>query len=316
MNDEIEQIIVDCLSQHYGLQASVDRLRGENLNYLVCTNNDKKYVLKVVDDHMPSSVVNMEAAVIEHAISAGISVKLPRIRKNMSRKYETRIEIHNSDFNRARLLEFVPGIELQDIADISDELYENTGKFIAEFDLALADFDHPAAHRTHRWDLANLSQHKNFNSLINDRKKKALLDWSFKNYEQAAAVHFAELPKQYIHGDANRENLMTDGKSITGLVDFGDGCYNPAICELAICLAYLMQGPTQPFRIADLVTRAYGSVRPLMQIEQDVLMPLVAGRLACTISMANQRKLIDPENPNWFGGEESAWNLLQLIHDS
>ena len=315
MNDEIEHIIVSCLDEHYGLKASVDRLRGENLNYLVCTDSGEKYVLKVVDDHMPSSVVEMEAAVIEHAISGGFSARLPKIRKNMSRKYETRINIPKSGFNRARLIDFVPGTELIDIADISHKLFENTGKCMAEFNNVMADFDHPAAHRTHRWDLANASQHKKYNSLITDRNKRVLLEWAFKNYEQSAASYFAQLPSQYIHGDGNKENLMTDTKRIIGLVDFGDGCFNPTICELAICLAYLMQDQPKPFEIANLVTRGYESVRPLSQIEEDVLFPLVCGRLACTVSMANQRKHVDPDNPNWFGGEASAWQLLAQIHD-
>jgi Ser/Thr protein kinase RdoA (MazF antagonist) len=62
----------------------------------------------------------------------------------------------------------------------------------------------------------------------------------------------------------NRENILVRGDRVTGLLDFGDNCFNPVVCDLAICLAYVK---------------------------------------------------MDPDNPNWFGSEESAWDLLVTLRD-
>jgi len=54
-------------------------------------------------------------------------------------------------------------------------------------------------------------------------------------------------------------------------------------------------------------------VRALSEAERAVLLPLVCGRLVTSIAVSTERRGIDPGNPNWFGGEDSAWKLLQTL---
>jgi len=111
----------------------------------------------------------------------------------------------------------------------------------------------------------------------------------------------------------NRENILVRGDQVTGLVDFGDSCSNPTICDLAICLAYIMMDREDPLETAAIVTRAYHETRPLTEAEFSVLLPLVCGRLATSIAISASRRTIDPDNPNWFGSEESSRDLLQKL---
>jgi len=85
-NHEREASILQCLCDHYGIEGSLSRLPGENINYLVKVDDEARYVLKIVGENMPSEVVAMECAAIEHAASNGFEFKLPRILKNKNNK--------------------------------------------------------------------------------------------------------------------------------------------------------------------------------------------------------------------------------------
>ena len=82
------------------------------------------------------------------------------------------------------------------------------------------------------------------------------------------------------------------------------------MCDLAISLPYLMMRGDDPLQIAGTILEGYQGVRPLSETELDLLYPLVCARLAVSVCVANKRKTIDPDNPNWFGGEGAAWRLL------
>jgi len=175
-------------------------------------------------------------------------------------------------------------------------------------------FDHPAAHRNHRWNLAEAGQHRDKISLVEDPEKQALLAWGFDAWERVKN-DLKSLQWQFIHGDMNRENILVRGDRVTGLVDFGDSCFNPVVCDLAICLAYVMMDRDDPLETAAIVTGAYHEIRPLTEAELSVLLPLVCGRLAVSIAVSMSRRRIAPDNPNWFGSEKSAWDLLVTLRD-
>lgn len=311
--ERMEKIILQCLSDHYGIEGSVSRLPGENLNYLVSSMDGSRFVFKIVDDDMPAAIVVMENEIIEHAVSGGFRLKLPRILKNRLGYIETRIEIRKNTENRARLIEFIRGTLLDDMSDISLETRKNLGVSLAEFDLVMQDFDHPAAHRNHRWNLAEAGQHRAKLALIEEPARRELLAWAFDLWASDAKPKLAELPHQIIHGDAHGENILMSGNSLVGLVDFGDCCFNPTICELGVCLPYMMMGRDNPEQIAIDIISAYHRVRPLSKEECAVILPLICGRLAVTVSVAAERRRIDPSHPNWFDGEENAWNFLRYL---
>ena len=307
-----ENTIRQCLQDHYGLGGRLERLAGENLNYLLTTETGLRHVVKIVDEDMPAAVVEMEFAALEFAAEAGFPVKLPKIIQNKFGNIETGIKILSKSAYRLRLISFIPGIVFENISDISEFLSRNVGETLARYHLAMQDFDHPAAHRNHRWNLARADQHRDKLNLINNSGKKILMTWGFDTWD-GVKNSLDRLPWQFIHGDMNRENILVEGDRVTGLVDFGDACFNPVSCDLAICLTYLMMDRDDPLDVMSTVMEGYLGVRPLDRLERDVLLPLVCGRLATSIAVSTARRTIDPDNPNWFGGEDSAFALLQAL---
>jgi Ser/Thr protein kinase RdoA (MazF antagonist) len=310
----IEESVLQCLRDSYQITGTLLRLSGENLNYLVTTKEGLHYVAKVVDDDMPAEVVELEFEASKYAISMGFELQLPEIVQNIYGKIETGIKIHIKDVQRLLLLTYVSGIVLDNVPDISVELLQNLGKSLARYNIVMQGFDHPAAHRSHRWSLVEVGRHRDKISLVENAEKRALLEWGFSAWKQVEN-ELETLPWQFIHGDMNPENILVEGDHVTGLVDFGDACLNPLICELAICLTYIMMDRDDPLEAARIVTRAYDETLPLSDAELSVLIPLICGRLASSIAIAAARRKIDPDNPNWFGSEESAWELLAKLRN-
>jgi Ser/Thr protein kinase RdoA (MazF antagonist) len=310
----IENTVLECLAENYGISGAIERLSGENLNYLLTTSQGARYVVKIVDEDMPPEVVEMEFEAMEYAVSAGFSLELPRTVQNINRNIETGINIHKNHLYRLRLLSFIKGTVLENLSDISSILLKNIGISLARYNLAMQGFDHPASHRSHRWNLTEAGQHRDKITLVEDPERQALLAWGFDAWQQAES-ELKSLPWQFIHGDMNPENILVTGDRVSGLVDFGDSCFNPVVCDLAICLAYIMMDQDDPLETAAIVTRAYHEIRGLSDAELAVLLPLICGRLASSIAVSAARRTIDPDNPNWFGSEESAWSLLGIIRD-
>lgn len=306
---DVEKIVLECLLENYGLDGTLTRLSGENLNYLLFLKNGDRLVVKIVDDGMPAEVVEMESEALNYAGFSGFRLKLPKIVENFDRKIETGIKIRINSSERLRVIEYIKGVEIENISDISMKLVKNVGKIIAEFNQAMLGFSHPAAYRSHRWNLAETGQHLDKVSLVNDLEKRALLQWGFGQWLRVENM-LEGLPWQFIHGDLNRENILVDQGRICGLVDFGDSCMNPTVCDLAIALTYFMMDQDNPLEPARILIDGYEETRVLEAPERFVLIPLVCGRLAASISISHERRLIDPDNPNWFSSEQPAWRLL------
>ena len=307
-----EQSVLDCLAANYGIRGGLTRLPGENLNFLVEGPTGEKQVVKVVDHHMPSAVVAMESAAMKHAVSGGFVPHLPEFVENKYGNLETGIKIRLNEDYRLIVMKFIYGTEMSSLPDISKHLLFELGKTVAAFNRVMENFDHPAAHRNHRWNLAEAGQHREKIRLIGDPVKRELLHWAFVVWGEARE-RLAGLPWQFIHGDAHDENVLIEDGRVAGLIDFGDCCQNPAVCDLAICLTYLMMRGDDPMAPAALVAGGYQAVRPLSERELALLYPLICGRLAVSVCIANERKTIDPDNPNWFGGEGAAWRLLRFL---
>lgn len=310
------EIVLQALREYYAIEGILSRLPGENLNYLVQTKTGEKYIVKIAGEDMPVELVDMEQAALQHAVRARVQLLLPQIIVNKFGNYETGINILNKSVNRLRILHYIDGIDLSEITDISTLLRFNLGETLARFDLAMAGFDHPAAHRRHRWDLAAAEQHRAKTAWVEDPEKRTLLRWAFAQMTNCISAVLPGLPWQFIHGDANPENIRVAGDRVVGLLDFGDSCYNPAVCDLAICLAYQMMDQVDPWTAAAPVIAGFESVRPLASSERRILLPLVCGRLAVTICVASERRRIDADNANWFVSENPAWRLLSYLQSS
>ncbi|MEJ8568907.1 phosphotransferase [Elongatibacter sediminis] len=309
----IDKAVREALDQAYGINATLQRLPGENLNFEVVADDGRCWVAKVAGDQQPPEFTALEHAALQHASRSEIRLGLPHIHENKFGELETVLELCESWSKRLRVIHFIDGTVWPETTDISENLRFDLGRNLARFDAIMANFDHPEAHRHHRWELARADQHRDAVRLIGEPEKRELLNWAFHQFTNDISPVLNRLSDQFIHGDANRENLLIRGERLIGLVDFGDCCWNPSVCELAIAITYQMMDEPDPWAAAAPVIAGFESVRPLSDEERALLPGLVAARLANTLAVCAERRRIDPDHPNWFVSEAPAWRLLNRL---
>lgn len=306
----------ELLAVEYGLNGSLTRLPGENVNYLVEVPGADRYVLKIAPEERDAAIIDMEYQAVQRVSERIPDFRVPRTLPTRSGVCMAELERRGERPMRAQLLEFVSGTPWGELDRHDGQLLADLGSKIAHLDQVFAEFSHPAMHRSHRWDLAALSQHRNKVALLADPAKRLLLEWAFHLWAADAQPVLGELPASFIHNDANDENVLVENDHVTGLLDFGDSLYNPVVCNLAISLAYAMLEKDEPLVVAGRVVAAYNVVRPLSEPELHALYPLICGRLANTVAVAAERRTLDSLNPNWFVTEDRAWELLGKLQQT
>jgi Ser/Thr protein kinase RdoA (MazF antagonist) len=300
------------LRSEYGLEGAITRLSGENENYLLVTSKRERFVLKIVPEESSSGLPELENAATEAvAASDELELALPRFVRTKSDSIEAVHESSSRGTLRARLLTFVTGTPWCESGPPSPERLTDVGRTIARVANALVWVDHPAARRTHRWDVTAVGRHRPKAALIEDPRRRRIVDDAFLLWCAEAEPCLGALPQSLIHGDLNDENVILRGERVSGLLDFGDCLFNPTVSELAIALAYLLLDEPDPLAAGAKIVGAYHDVRPLVPAEIEVLFPLICGRLALSVVTSAERRLLDPGRVAWFVTEERAWRALE-----
>jgi 4-aminobutyrate aminotransferase-like enzyme/Ser/Thr protein kinase RdoA (MazF antagonist) len=312
-SDGIQRHVATLLAREYGLGGTIERATGENDNFHVVASDGRRFVLKFAADDQSSSYLDLERRLVERVEGALPGVALPRVVATKAGAYEAMCPAGDGSNLRARLLEHVSGTPWFEAGAADRALIRELGSLLGKLGAALEGFDHPAAHRIHRWDLASAGQHREKVTLVENYGRRRALEWFFHLYAAVVAPRLASLPHSVIQGDVNDENVLVHEGRICGLLDFGDSVYNPTVCELAIGLAYALLDQADPLGAGAEIVAACHAVRPLSKEELRVLFPLVCARLAITVSVAADRRRIDPLRASWFVTETRAWALLQRL---
>ncbi|MCG8688448.1 MAG: aminotransferase class III-fold pyridoxal phosphate-dependent enzyme [Desulfobacterales bacterium] len=307
LNIYINQMLQD----QYGITATLTRLAGENENYLVESNENMAWVLKLADEETTTGMIEIEHMAVESLIETGITLSLPRVIPTHTQDIEAHYKAKDGTLIRGRLLAFVNGVPWCSDVPASNERLEDLGHVIGKTANALSHIIHPATKRTHHWDLAQAGQHRSSITVIEDIQKQAILEQVFLWFDAIALPKLPYLATGPIHGDINDDNVLILGNKVAGLLDFGDCLENPLICELAIALAYHTLDEPEPLEAAALIIKAYHKERALCTEELEVLFPLMCARLAVSVIISAKRRELDADRDSWFVSEERAWNKLE-----
>jgi Ser/Thr protein kinase RdoA (MazF antagonist) len=206
-----------------------------------------------------------------------------------------------------RLISFLPGVfRWAVVKRHADTLLNDLGRRVGQLDLALADFDHPAAHRDLHWDLANaqreINRHK---ALITDPDLRALVDTLTANFKRDVAPLLPTLRRSVIQNDANDYNVIVGGgddhysrnQQVIGLIDFGDMVYSVTVADLAIAAAYAALNKPDPLAAAAQVVAGYHAEYPLTDDEITALPGLICIRLCLSVCMSAYPAAAAPQRP-------------------
>ena len=181
-----------------------------------------------------------------------------------------------------RLLSYLEGKLYCKVEKTPDSL-QLMGDFLGRLSQSLCCFGHKGTHRDNfLWNLDNAINCKAYLSHIEDDQNRIMLGQLFERYEKSVLPRLKCCRSAVIHNDVNDNNIivLSDSQNLNfGLIDFGDLCFGRQINELAVAMAYLLQGEENLYRACQQVVSAYHKQFPLFEHELDVLFDLITMRL-------------------------------------
>ncbi len=307
---------VESLDQAWGINAQLSALDGEfDLNIKAECADGTRYLLKVMRQGCDEGLVDMQCEALKHIHASAIPVNVPLVVQSKSGRNVESLVDEAGNTRLVWVLSFLDGIDYASFTPKSSTLIAHLGRSIAQLHLALEGFDHPSLQRDFKWNLTQASWINDQLKVITDSDRRALLRSVMDDYLQILDSVRA-LPSLAIHNDINDYNLLAnatliDAPAISGIVDFGDMCAAPRVCDLAIAGAYVMLDHPQPEIALSSLVAAYHTVQPLTADEIDLIYPLALSRLAVSVVNSTIEALAKPDDPYVVISQAPAWRLLE-----
>ncbi len=209
-----------------------------------------------------------------------------------------------------RVLSFLEGNVLALVEHPSSTIC-SLGKLIGEMDSMLISIQNQnIAARKMDWDLEHLLELEPKLDLIQDARKRKIVDYFLVQWKTFITPQVLHLRKSIIHNDVNDWNVIVREDEVAGIIDFGDMVYSRLVFEIAIAAAYLAIDKEDPVRALTDLFKSYHEVVPLLKEEVELLYYLVAGRLCMSVLHSAKAQKDRPDNEYLLVSEEGAWNLL------
>jgi len=277
------------VNDFFGIDVHAKKLVGElDLNYYLKAENGAEFILKIARLGEEQVNLDMQNEILMYLEKKNTSLELPRVVLNKKGESVTIIKDREGKDRFLRLLTWLPGRLWFYVNPHSEKLLKSLGQVCGTLSDALSDFDHPAAHRVHKWDISNASWVAAKLHFIEDEEQRNLADYFLKLFENVALPHLSKLRKSICYNDANDYNILVsqniENPKVVGVIDFGDVVYTNTINELAIAIAYGVMHKPDPLSAAALIVKGYHAKFPLLEKELEVLFPMIAARLLISVT--------------------------------
>ncbi|MEX0303747.1 MAG: aminotransferase class III-fold pyridoxal phosphate-dependent enzyme [Leisingera sp.] len=304
------------LKQHWGIEAELTRLDGEyDLNFLAKGADGRGYILKAMRPGCETWLVDMQVKALEHIAARQPDLPCPRVIASADGPSLLAITDEDGKERLVWLLNQLPGRCYAKAEPKSDALIHEIGQVLGGSAKALVDFKHQGLERDFKWDLMRAGWISGQLSCVSDPARRAILEEisaEFAKLEPALSA----LPKQAIHNDANDYNIMVAGKleeprQVSGLIDLGDMCAAPRVCDLAIAAAYIVLDHAAPEAALAALVAGYHETYPLTPAEVDMIWVLMRTRLAVSVVNSTLMAADNPDDPYVTISQAPAWRFLE-----
>jgi 4-aminobutyrate aminotransferase-like enzyme/Ser/Thr protein kinase RdoA (MazF antagonist) len=304
----------------YGLRVGAEKLPGEYDDnfHLRAADDGREFVLKIMHPARDRAFVDMQCAALQHLARNAPEIALPRVVPAKNDQLHSEITAVDQTKRVAWLLTFVPGIELVKVRPHSKELLQSVGGMLGQIDAALQTFEHPATQRELKWDLSAPGWIKNHLHEINEPARRALVQKFLALYDSEVTPLIAQLRRSVIYGDANDYNVLVSPpwplpRQALSVIDFGDMHHGLTVSEVAIACAYAILGEPDVLSVASAVISGFHEKFPLREQEIAALFPLIAMRLAVSVTNSATRQKLKPNDPYVTVSEQPAWQALERL---
>ncbi len=307
---EAEQIVFDL----YGISGKALPLPGEiDFNYRIKVKNQEGYILKISRPDEDEAYLDFQINLLEHVAKTAPNLGIPKVIPNKKKDHLAEIKDQAGNIRKVRLLSWIPGRLWSQVNPQSDNLRLDLGKHCGYLTMALAGFDHPEAHRTFDWDIAQSLWIKDYLQLF-DGTEKSILSYFLESFEKKQTV-YQKLRKGIVHNDANDNNIVVSDAPINPVVktiiDYGDACHTQIINDVAVTCAYAIMGHNEPLEAALPIVRGYHKKFPLQEEELYLLYTCIAMRLSISVTKSGINRNQEPDNEYLLISERPAWEVLK-----
>lgn len=301
----------------YGIRGEFTNQDSErDLSWKVRGDGGDTVVLKIANAAEPEAIVDFQVRALEHIAACNESLPVPRtIASRDGRPFEW-VESANGDRHIMRLLSYIPG----DVADsrpdaLCDSMRYELGALMAEIDLALRGFFHPAARSNdHLWDLTRCPELRPQIELLPSDELRALCHQVLDHAEAAVLPQLQQLRWQVIHQDADSRNVLVDSNDPqrpVGIIDFGDMLYGPIVAEIAT-IDTTAEDEKDPVGCLCATAAGFDSRLPLEEAEVDLLFDAAMIRHASNVILVGGRDAID-DSHGYISGTDGYARILQRM---
>ncbi|HEY7700540.1 MAG TPA: phosphotransferase, partial [Vicinamibacteria bacterium] len=302
--------------ESYGIEAAVvAELPSErDQNFHLKEPSGRELVLKIASSSESRSILDFQNQALERISRRDPGLPIPRLRPTSAGAAMALSSDGNGTSFFCRLFDHLPGRPLATVRPHPEALLESVGSSMGRLDAALEGFHHDEQKHFLKWNAANAhAVVEDALGLLEDAGRRDLLRLFLELIDDEVAPRLPSLPRGVIHNDANDHNLLVSGSAISGILDFGDMVESALACELANACAYVMFGKADPLRAARAVVAGYHRARPLREEEVELLFPLIATRLAMSVSISARQFRDEPGKEYLRVSEASAWKLLERL---
>ncbi len=303
---------------HWNIDADLVRLDGEyDLNFLAKDADNRGYILKVMRADCAQWLVDMQGKAFEHITAKQPQLPCPRVIRSAQGRAQMTLPDETGTPRLVWVLNQVAGQCYATAQPKSDALIDEVGGVLGGAAKALADFSHAGLARDFKWDLMQAAWITSALEQVADPARRAILSQICDDFA-ALKPALDAMPKQAIHNDANDYNIMVAGtlnapRHVSGLIDLGDMCAAPRICDLAIAGAYIVLDHRKPEAALAALVAGYHRVNPLSDHEIDMIWPLLRMRLAVSVVNSTQMAAQNPDDPYITISQAPAWRFLEGV---
>ena len=303
---------------HFGLEGTFLRLESErDQNFAVTGENGSKHIFRIANAIESVDVIDFQMRALEHIARQDPSLPVPRTVPNLRGEPLCKISFSDDQDHLVRVLTYLPGQPLSSVMDkIGPESYRALGTTMAQLDIALRGFFHPAADHDHPWNMAKCLRFAPFTQYFESPEARKIVATVFDRFEAEILPRIAGLRHQVIHQDAHGGNALVDPSEptkITGIIDFGDMVYGSIAAEVAVAVDADDIASSNLIDAICETTLGFDSVLPLEEAEVESLFDIILMRTALVATISTSRAALLPDEAAYVESPERYLPVLDYL---
>ena len=296
--------------EKFGVEATAHPLPSDrDLNFRLDGANGPVGVLKISNAGEDPGFLALQASVMQRLSDAGLPVAGVVGTSHMNL---------DGVEHAVRLVSWLEGSPLGKANPVTLSMMREVGGMLAHVDQVLKNVDASATPKDFPWNLCRARKTIEERLHLLDSEQQELVRHFLDLYGRHLEPRRSELPHQLIHGDANDYNILVgtvsdSGRTVSGLLDFGDMGYSARVADPAIAAAYLAFHCDDPVEALEAVLAGYHAEEPLSALEVEAFFVLTALRLCISVCMSAEQRAAEPDNAYLSISEQDAWRTLQAF---